>query len=63
MSEHEDLESTALFIHGMGATINLIGVMYNLRRRNWIPFWGNLFGFGFHVWSAWLHLEDLRRRK
>lgn len=63
MSEHDDLESAALFIHGMGATVNLIGVLYNFRRRNWLPFWGNLFGFCFHTWSAWLHLEDLRKRR
>jgi hypothetical protein len=35
MNERDHLEELGVFVHGMLASFHLLGVVYNMRKRNW----------------------------
>lgn len=61
MNEHDDLEAAALFIHGVACLCNAIGILHNFRRKQWIPFLGNIACFIFHGICTLYHLRQFRR--
>lgn len=54
------LESLAAFVHGASAALNLLGVEYNRRKRNWLDVAIHGAGFVYHVRAALRHSKASR---
>lgn len=60
MEDTEELELLAIAVHGMLAGLHLLGVLYNVKRRNWKSAWVHACAFTFDAYSVWVHYQAKR---
>ena len=64
MDRHEeDTAVLAMFVHGSLAALHLLGVIYNLKRRNWKTACFHISAFAFDLWACYEHWKDVRHDK
>lgn len=54
------LESLAAAVHGASAVLNLLGIEYNRRKRNWVDVAIHGAGFVYHVRAVIRHSKAAR---
>lgn len=59
--EQDDTELLAAFVHGALALGHLLGLIYNIRKKNWKSAGFHLSALTFDLWATFIHLKDRRR--
>lgn len=54
------LEELALVVHGALAALHGLGILYNLRRRNWWDVCAHIGALGYDLWAADKHMRIMR---
>lgn len=57
-SEHQ-LQSLGIFVHGVLAGLHLLGVAYNLKRKNWVDVSAHTLAAGYDIWATTKHVRKL----
>lgn len=55
-----ELDALASFVHGAVTLGNLLGALYNIRRRNWTWVGIHLVGVALHSRATWDHARECR---
>lgn len=58
--EHRQLEELSVFVHGILTGLHLLGVAYNLRKRNWVDVTAHTLAAGYDLYAVNTHLNHLR---
>ncbi|HEY2931493.1 MAG TPA: hypothetical protein VGK99_07075 [Acidobacteriota bacterium] len=56
-----DLQSLAIFVHGALASLHMLGVIYNLRRKNWAQAGIHGAAAAYDAWATSNHIVAIRR--
>jgi len=61
MSAHHDqhIEELAIFVHGSLAALHMLGMVHNLRKRNWIDVVAHGLALAYDSWAVSKHLGHL----
>ena len=51
----------AIFVHGTLAGLHLLGVVYNLKKRNYWDAIAHAAAMGYDTWSVSRHVHDIER--
>lgn len=54
------LEDMATLVHGAAASLNLLGLVFNVRKRNWFDVGMHAVGLVYHTGSALNHRAQAR---
>lgn len=54
------LQALGCWVHGVLAGLHLLGVAYNLKRRNWVDVTAHSLAAGYDVWATTKHVRKLR---
>ena len=57
------LQELALFVHGVLFSFHLLGVVYNLKRRNRLDVLAHSFAAGYDLHAAIMHVHKLKELK
>lgn len=60
MQGERQLEALGVFVHGMLAGLHLLGVVHNVRKRNWIDVAAHASAAAYDIWAANEHMQDCR---
>lgn len=61
--KHErTLQELALFVHSVLFTFHGLGLLYNLRRKNWVDSSIHLFAGGYDLWAVRKHIRALKEK-
>ena len=55
------MSELGVFVHGVLAGLHILGIAYNLRRRNWFDVVMHTTSAGYDVWALNKHIHDLQR--
>lgn len=58
MSNSKEVEVLSAFVHGALALGHLLGVLYNIRHRNWRTTVFHTAAFTFDLWATGEHYKD-----
>ena len=56
-----DIQSLAIFVHGVLASLHTLGVIYNLRRKNWLQAGFHTMAAAYDAWATSEHMIAVRR--
>jgi hypothetical protein len=54
-----DIESLAAFVHGVLAGLHALGIVYNVKRRNWFDVAAHSAAMSYDVWATAKHVVAL----
>jgi len=57
----QDLEHLATFVHGVLAGLHALGIVYNIKRRNWIDVAAHSAAMSYDMFATAKHLVALDR--
>lgn len=57
----KEVHTLACFVHGMAAALHIIGIVYNIRRRNWFDVAAHAFSVTYGIRSVHNHYVDVKR--
>lgn len=63
MDEHEDVEIIAVFLHGVLALGHAVGILHNLRRRNYKAVLFHACAFLGDCYAVYIHWKDIHERR
>lgn len=58
MTRHQELEKLAMFVHGMLAGLHLLGVVYNVKRKNYLDVTAHAAAFIYDIHAASKHSRN-----
>lgn len=56
-----DIESLAVFVHGVLAGLHALGIVYNMKRRNWFDVAAHSAAMSYDIWATAKHVVALDR--
>jgi hypothetical protein len=56
-----DIESLAAFVHGVLAGLHALGMVYNIKRRNWFDVAAHSAAMSYDIWATAKHVVALDR--
>ena len=57
----QDIEYLATFVHGVLAALHALGIVYNIKRRNWFDVAAHSAAMSYDIWATAKHLDALDR--
>lgn len=63
MDDKKEMEIIACFVHGILAVLHFLGVIHNLRRKNWSQAGLHFAVMCYDFWAVIIHCKDVRRSK
>ena len=57
----QEIEYLATFVHGVLAGLHALGMVYNIKRRNWFDVGAHSVAMSYDVWATARHLVALDR--
>ncbi len=57
----QDIEYLATFVHGVLAGLHALGMIYNLKRRNWVDVAAHSAAMSYDLWATAKHVIALDR--
>lgn len=60
MSPHQQMHELGVFVHGLLAGLHLIGLGYNLQRRNWFDVAMHAAALVYDAHAVTTHLQEVR---
>ena len=62
MDKHEkELQSLAIYVHGVLTGLHALGIIYNLRKRNWIDVAAHSGAAAYDLWATSKHIKALKQ--
>lgn len=59
LSADRQMTELGVFVHGALVGLHLLGVVYNLRRHNWVDMGAHTAAALYDTWAVHKHLRDL----
>ena len=56
-----DIQSLAVFVHGVLAGLHALGIVYNMKRRNWFDVAAHSAAMSYDIWATAKHVVALDR--
>ena len=56
MKSERQMAELGVFVHGVLAGLHLIGIAYNLRKRNWVDVVAHTGAVAYDIWAVNKHL-------
>ena len=57
----QDIEYLATFVHGVLAGLHALGLVYNIKRRNWVDVAAHSAAMSYDMWATAKHVVALDR--
>jgi len=57
----QDIEYLATFVHGVLAGLHALGLVYNIKRRNWVDVAAHSAAMSYDMWATAKHVIALDR--
>ena len=55
-----ELQALGIFVHGVLAGLHTLGIVYNLRKRNWIDVAAHMGAGAYDLWATGRHVKALK---
>jgi hypothetical protein len=59
MANDRQVEALGVFVHGVLTGLHLLGIVYNLRKRNWFDVAAHSSAAAYDTWAVSKHLRAL----
>ena len=56
VKSERQIAELGVFVHGVLAGLHLLGVVYNLRKRNWVDVTAHTLAAGYDIWAVNKHV-------
>ena len=57
----QDIQYLATFVHGALAALHALGIVYNIKRRNWFDVAAHSAAMSYDVWATAKHIDAWER--
>lgn len=57
----QNIECLASFVHGLLAGLHALGIVYNIKRRNWLGAAAHSAGMSYDIWATVEHIDAWER--
>lgn len=63
MADRREVHELSIFVHGVLSGLHLLGVVYGIKRKNWLDVAAHTFGVAFSVRATVHHTKEAKDDK